>query len=204
MENLYAMLGLTPNATHDDVRAAYRKASKTAHPDAGGTAEAFAEIQLAHDILTDEDLRARYDRTGDCTLRAPEGMQEAQILNYTMSLMDHALRMIGDVEINSLTAVMKDLLSNNRKQAEVDISGHTKQLKRLQMVLKRTTAKKDQPNKLGILLAQQIAVCDANIAQLNANLEIIDGVAKLIDQHDYAVDKPKRREPYGYFDTSTT
>ena len=65
MTDLYAILGIPRDADTAAIRAAYRQASKTAHPDGGGTAEAFAEVKLAHDCLIDPDRRAHYDQTGD-------------------------------------------------------------------------------------------------------------------------------------------
>lgn len=48
----YARLGLTPgNATHADVTAAYRALALRHHPDVGGSASAFAELQAARDAL---------------------------------------------------------------------------------------------------------------------------------------------------------
>ncbi len=41
-------LGLTDSATEAQVKDAFRELSKTAHPDAGGTAEAFAELHQAY------------------------------------------------------------------------------------------------------------------------------------------------------------
>lgn len=65
MIDLYRLLGISSVADNETIRRAYRRASKTAHPDAGGSAEAFEQIKLAHDCLLDPDRRAHYDRTGD-------------------------------------------------------------------------------------------------------------------------------------------
>jgi DnaJ-domain-containing protein 1 len=48
-----AVLGLDPEVEHDEqaVRAAYRRAARTAHPDAGGSPDAFARVARARDVL---------------------------------------------------------------------------------------------------------------------------------------------------------
>lgn len=53
----YEILGVTFNATADEIRAAYRRAAKTAHPDRGGSDHAFIRIQKAADRLLDEALK---------------------------------------------------------------------------------------------------------------------------------------------------
>ena len=45
------LLGLQPGATAEAVKAAYRKAVKTAHPDAGGETRKFLEVKAAYDSL---------------------------------------------------------------------------------------------------------------------------------------------------------
>jgi len=46
-----ATLGLPPGANADAVQAAWRRAIKTAHPDAGGSAAAASAITAARDLL---------------------------------------------------------------------------------------------------------------------------------------------------------
>jgi len=61
----YAVLGLTPDATPEDVKKAYRQLARQYHPDAQavpGTAMLFRGIQAAYDVLSDTDQRAAYDR----------------------------------------------------------------------------------------------------------------------------------------------
>lgn len=65
MANPYETLGVTPNASQDDIRKAYRKAAKQTHPDLNpGKPEAekrFKEINAAYDIIGDAGKRKRYD-----------------------------------------------------------------------------------------------------------------------------------------------
>lgn len=61
---LYEALGVNRGAPIEVIRKAYRKASKRAHPDGGGTPEQWALVTLAHDILTDAKKRKTYDETG--------------------------------------------------------------------------------------------------------------------------------------------
>ena len=43
----WQVLGVHPNATMQDIKAAYRELAKTAHPDQGGTHERMAELNAA-------------------------------------------------------------------------------------------------------------------------------------------------------------
>ena len=61
---LYRQLGVEKSSTSTDIRKAYMKLSKTAHPDRGGDAEEFKKINAAYNILIDDDKRQFYDMTG--------------------------------------------------------------------------------------------------------------------------------------------
>lgn len=47
----YAVLDLQPGAGWDEVELAYRRAAQRAHPDKGGSAEAFARLRRAYEML---------------------------------------------------------------------------------------------------------------------------------------------------------
>jgi molecular chaperone DnaJ len=68
MKDLYAVLGVSRNATKDEIVKAYRKGAKTHHPDVNpGDPDAsrrFGEIQEAYDILSEPEKRAEYDAGG--------------------------------------------------------------------------------------------------------------------------------------------
>ncbi len=62
-DTLYELLGVSSDATTDQIRSAYRTLSKNLHPDRGGTAPFFRQLQQAHETLADPVRRADYDRS---------------------------------------------------------------------------------------------------------------------------------------------
>lgn len=64
----YDVLGVSRNASADEIKRAYRRLAKQYHPDQNkndAQAEAkFKEAQEAYDILSDKDKRAQYDHFG--------------------------------------------------------------------------------------------------------------------------------------------
>lgn len=65
MEDPYKILGVSKNASQDEIKKAYRKLAHQHHPDKKGGNEArFKEINEAYQTLSDTDKRARYDQFG--------------------------------------------------------------------------------------------------------------------------------------------
>jgi DnaJ domain len=59
---LYEILGVSADATEDEVRAAYRRLVRQIHPDTGGSAAIFGIVHEAYEVLRDPQKRAEYDR----------------------------------------------------------------------------------------------------------------------------------------------
>ncbi|WP_394939014.1 J domain-containing protein [Psychromicrobium sp. YIM B11713] len=59
----YEVLQIEVTATSQQVKAAYRRAVRTAHPDHGGSAEDFRRVSEAYQTLIDPALRKAYDRS---------------------------------------------------------------------------------------------------------------------------------------------
>ncbi len=67
MEDYYKILGVSRDASKDEIKKAYRKLAHKYHPDKGGDEETFKKISEAYHVLSDEKKRAQYDRFGRTT-----------------------------------------------------------------------------------------------------------------------------------------
>ena len=61
----YTVLGVSPDATAEEIKRAYRKLARQYHPDVSHDSDAeerFKEINEAYDTLKDTERRAAYDQ----------------------------------------------------------------------------------------------------------------------------------------------
>jgi curved DNA-binding protein len=73
--DFYEVLGVSRDASPEDIQRAYRKLARTYHPDVNKDPDAearFQEIAEAYDVLSDPDTRRRYDAFGHDFRQVPE------------------------------------------------------------------------------------------------------------------------------------
>jgi molecular chaperone DnaJ len=76
MADLYGVLGVSRDASPDEIKKAYRKLARELHPDVNPDPETqhkFKEVAEAYEVLSDADRRASYDRGDDPRARRAPG-----------------------------------------------------------------------------------------------------------------------------------
>ncbi len=75
----YEVLGLTREASKDDIKSAYRRLAKQYHPDVNkedGAEDKFKELSEAYSVLSDDEKRASYNRYGHAAFQGSAGMSD--------------------------------------------------------------------------------------------------------------------------------
>ena len=87
-KDYYQILGLTPDASPDEIKRMYRQLVKQLHPDVSGdpgSAKQFSEIDEAYDVLGNAQAKWEYDRLigpakrDDQNPDAPRGVSPGQL-----------------------------------------------------------------------------------------------------------------------------
>lgn len=117
----YKILGVSKNATQEEIKKAYRKLALQYHPDRGGGKETeakFKEIGAAYEILSNPEKRSRYDQFGQAGFTGNDGN----------GFQDFNFRGFGDFSnfggFGGLGNIFEDLFGQtfSQVQAEIQIS----------------------------------------------------------------------------------
>lgn len=129
--SLYDELGLSSDATQDEIKEAYRRRASETHPDKdGGDHAAFIRVKAAYDVLSDPQKRAEYDALGD--MEGPE----FQLRNTIAQAFSHFAQ-LDDLPDMDIVKVIREEFVKSRLNAR-------RQLKKLRKVIrnyKRMTKK---------------------------------------------------------------
>jgi curved DNA-binding protein len=75
----YQVLGVSRDAGPDELQQAYRRLARANHPDVNrdpGAEERFKEVNEAYHVLSDPDMRKRYDRFGEDFRQVPDDWED--------------------------------------------------------------------------------------------------------------------------------
>lgn len=194
--DLYEELGLGPDATADEIKAAHRRAVKKTHPDAGGDRQAFDRAQHAFNILSDQSKRTRYDETG-VDSESPEQLARSQAMTTVAAKINAFL---GDPKVDprsfDLVLGVQELISAdiregaNRKAEALHMIARLEQFKR-RLKLKKAAKGGD---RIGPILEAQIAAHRGLIGML-VDSEIALKLAKdLVAEYVYQTDPAQQAQ----------
>ena len=131
-QDLYKVLGIDKTATKDEVKRAYKKKASKTHPDAGGSVEAFKEVNFAYMILFDNSKRKKYDNGED--VDATSNNKDAMM----HQAQNEVLRDIMTFLKSSPQATNSNLMDGLIKDYKTKIRDNKNTLKKIRFAIKQT------------------------------------------------------------------
>lgn len=193
----YTLLGIPREATDAEIKAAFRRARSSAHPDRnGGSDELMKQVNRAHDCLTDPERRAIYDATG---VDQPSGDQvkelEETLLDQraTQSLEELFNALLGSKDGWDLLQAARSAVANKIADHHNDISEGKQRVRVLTKKLGRVRRKKAGNNLVDQLLQKGIDKATRSIEDAELDLRITTRVQVLLQ--DYDADQPPAPPP---------
>lgn len=161
MTDLYEIMGVSKAANKTDLKRAYRARSKMLHPDYGGDPEKFAELAAAYTVLSNDEKRHEYDRTGMVNAKQVKNVMAAasqaicDMFNNVLGQVEGNLEKLDEVDIVGIMKESFKQANHNHHLQLIQIKRDVKGLEGLRSRIKRN----DEEQNIFV------AVLDAKIAE---------------------------------------
>ena len=182
----YATLGVARDASPSEVKKAYRRRAKKAHPDQGGSNTEMVAVNEAWQVLGDDERRQHYDRTGNDELP---------------SMRDRAHRTLGEFfaaalgkDAANLLVAVHQMLDMQRDEAKAQISMNGHKVAKL-MARRGKVRTKTMPNALHQLIDAAVKALNEQIVEAE-DLLAVNAVAREMAA-DYESDEEDLIVPRG-------
>jgi len=186
--DLYTILGVKRTAARKDIHKAYRKKAKTAHPDSGGTVEAFNELVVAYSVLTDEKRRTRYDETGEIDPPRPDNFDGGaiEIIAEKLGLVIHAEHDLATMDVGALIeqAIREDITARKTSVSHQQRAGE--RLAKLRAQIKRKAEGDD--NLVARVLDWHELAIQNRIKKHEDSIRFLERALEMLEDYSFADD----------------
>lgn len=198
-DDLYDILECNRGSSRDEIRKAYRRKARKAHPDGGGSVERFGQLKLAHDTLTDDERRERYDRTGKAEESGPDdrvsaGMQMAVgAVDSVLSAMDKAGTPVWKADVIGLAC---EQVEGQIQQVKNHIAKGVSSIEKVEKMAKRFKVKKGRQPFLRQAMDAKVASIRDDIRVSRMHVDRLEVALGLLKDHDYDMTPEKSDTPF--------
>jgi curved DNA-binding protein CbpA len=202
--DLYSVLDVDKAADKAAIRRAYRKKAKATHPDNQdtGSEKSFALVKLAHDVLTDDERRQKYDSTGDFKEQEPDNTfaEAINLLSVALDQVMHDINETGGLDyITSFNLVhrMNDAMKLHKRSAEKHIKDAEAVLKINEKLEKRfkRRAGPELPNMLEAMIKGRVVTCRDQIEFQRRSIQRTDQALAILEEYEFETEDAMKARP---------
>ena len=181
----YETLGVARDADAAQVKTAYRKRAKNAHPDTGGDIDAFAKLKTSYELLSDPVRRKVFDETGyDPTLTDTKDLEGLLVLEGLIN--DFILDEREPGSFDPVAAMRRKLTDKI-----VNVRFHILELERHRARIRNhldRIGKRPQTDFLGSMMRARSESITEAIGKAEAQIATIEQAYQMLDGYSYEVE----------------
>lgn len=178
--NHYETLGVTSDASPEDIKRAFRKKSSKHHPDKpGGNAEAMAAVNAAYECLSDPTRRLGYDQTGRDPAKGPSLDDVAE-----HALQSLIRQMLDDARPGNLVHMLNTHITRRIASIKQDMQLNERKVVRLSKQLDRVVRKNSRMSLFNRVVQEQIDRANSEMDQARQQLEVSQRALEILLEHE--------------------
>lgn len=196
MINPWEILGLSPEASSQKIKKAFRDLAQKHHPDHEGDPEIFVQINRAFSLIKTEERRDKFRREGEQTTTTLRGKALEHLCYLLLSKVRQA-EPLTELKyqhiINSIELVLDKKLITLKK----DYKGLKASLKELEKIAERIECSEEE-NILQNALKSEVGSLGQTLSTIRKEMQVNYKAKKLLRSYNYRVELRERREGLSY------
>ena len=189
----YETLGVKKDATAAEIKAAYRRLARKYHPDVckeAGATDKIAAINVAYDILSDPERRARYDHGEDVSAAAsPEELIRQRALQEVASLVIAAIDGCPNIDMVDMVADMRGAVRRSMTPELQAIENIKAKIRKHEKARNRIKYAGEGPSMLDAVIASNIEALGRGIAMHQGKIDLAKAVLDVLEDYEYRHDQ---------------
>lgn len=183
----YDDLGVSEDATLEEIKKAYRRLAQQHHPDLqGGSEEEFKKISYAYRVLKDPGSRLLYDKTG----KAERPKIEVEIKNALLAAFKSAIIEGADQVLVFAKNFVKEGEQQLKQQKMNAIANQIRLRERREKIIAL-----GEENLFHMVVDQELKNMGFALEQINYQLEVIAGCYKVLEMYTSLEAQPTPTNP---------
>jgi hypothetical protein len=187
--NPYDVLGVPNDADAATIKKAHRCRAKSAHPDSGGSAEEFKEVDAAYKLLTDQSRRKHFDKTGDDAEPVKQDDPHSKLMSIAWPAFSQAIKSTIQKRLDptkvDLVAMAKTSIEAQRDQAYASKAEMERGLKIAQKVVAKLT-RKSGDNHLAAAIQSDISNLKRDMLVIDETIVAFKEAIAYLSSYDFA------------------
>jgi DnaJ-class molecular chaperone len=197
---LYEILGVQKDAPPEEIKAAFRRLAKSNHPDhvdearRAESTQRMALINRAHDVLSDPERRAQYDRTGE--MPGESNSIEKQAEEALAVLFSKYLDEEGDFIHGDICARLTEFAIKVHSTQQSNVGKLKQKLTALERKLKRIARKSEGKDLFKMVAEEKLSNGMKTLAKAEDEVKISALLIELLKEYkDTSPGKPTIHMP---------
>jgi len=191
--NLYDVLGVTKEATDDEIKQAYKALAQKHHPDKpNGDREKFENAKSAYEILSDKLRREQYDATGDVKTNYmdEETLRKMRCFTFLSGLLEQIVNK-DDIDLAkvNILIIMLNIVSSNKASNEKAVLRFTELSNRRKEVIKRLnrSIESKEEDYFVSMLTRANEQQDLQVEKIKAGILDFDFMTDILNTYSYEI-----------------
>lgn len=190
MKDLYSVIGVSKDATPEQLKKAYWNKARELHPDreSGDTAK-MQELTQAYEVLSDPERRKLYDATGKVENQSKESLIDELLVEIFILALKGA---DDDIKYEDIIKKAKGIAFENITNQRKSIKAAKDEVKAFEEVHSRLKRKNGLPNIIADRIMGSIEILKGMVIEMEGRLDVLTKVHKAFDDYSYKTDTDNR------------